>query len=189
MSIRVKWMLPILAAFFFSGLSSMVNGQAGEPLAPFDDEPTAAIDVNVVNLPARIPWSARWEITATGLNKSIEVLTYPEEFPDETYMAVVETISYRVEIPSGQGINLRFCFNGGDIGPFTVYVPRVSPWRMGSKDVYADTVQVRVYAGGGEWEGEAMKAYLSRDSNYGYAELTVNAMGYFLPKDSPTLAP
>jgi len=58
-----------------------------------------------------------------------------------------------------------------------------------STGIYADTLQVRVYAGGGSMEGEAVKAYLTRDSCYGHVDFTVNVMGYFLPEDSPTLAP
>jgi hypothetical protein len=189
MSIRVEWMLPLLAAFLLLGAPQSAAGQADEPTPPAEATDIEATDVNVVNTPVRIPWTAKWNITASGFNKSMEVLTYPDEFPDEGYIAVVETISYRVEVPTGQNINLRFCFDGGDIGPFTLYPPHVSPWPMGSTDVYADTIQVRVYAGGGDLAGNAMKAYLARNSNYGHVDFTVNAMGYFLPQDSPTLAP
>ena len=189
MSIRVEWMLPVLAAFLLLGAPQNATGQSDSPSPPPGAGALDASDVNVVNTPVRIPWTAKWNITATGFNKSIDVLTFPDEFPGEDYIAVVETISYRVEVPSGQEINLRFCFNGGDIGPFTVYLPHVSPWPMGSTDIYADTIQVRVYAGGGSMEGEAVKAYLSRNTSYGYADFTVNVMGYFLSEDSPTLAP
>jgi len=182
-------MLPLLAAFLLLGTPQMAAGQVDEPIPPPDAAVADAADVNVVNTPVRIPWTAQWNVTVTGFNKSIDVLTYPDEFPDEGYLAVIETISYRVEMPSGQFLNLRFCFNGGDIGAFTVYPPSVSPWPMGSKDVYSDTIQVRVYAGGGDLVGNAMKAYMSRSSNYGLADFTVNVMGYFLPEDSPTLTP
>ena len=189
MSIRVESMLPILAAFLLLGTPPVALGQVEDPAPPPETGVPEATDVNVVNAPVRIPWTTQWEVNVTGFNKSIEVLTYPDEFPDEAYIAVIETISYKVQVPGGQNINLRFCFDGGDIGPFTVYPPYVAPWPRGSTDVYSDTIQVRVYAGGGDLVGNAMKAYLSRSSNYGYAEFTVNVMGYFLPQDSPTLAP
>jgi len=178
-----------MAAFLLVGTPLSATGQVDVRMPPADGAEVDAADVNVVNAPVRIPWAAHWNVTVTGFNRSIEVLAYPDEFPDEGYLAVIETISYKVEVPSGQDLNLRFCFNSGDIGPFTVYPPRVSPWPMGSTDVYADTIQVRIYAGGGDWVGNAMKAYMSRASNYGQADFTVNVMGYFLPQDSLTLAP
>jgi hypothetical protein len=188
MLIKAKLMLPLLAACLLPGFSSFAADPA-EPVSAVDVNVVNTADVNVVNMPQRIPWSANLSVTATGYNTSVEILKFPDEFPDDSYLVVIETVSYRVEVPEGQKINVRFCFNGGDIGPFTAYMPYVAPWPEYSTDTYADTVQMRVYAGGGSFSGNAMKAYLSRDSNQGYAEFSVNVMGYFLPQDSPTLSP
>jgi hypothetical protein len=188
MLLKAKLILPFLAASLLPGFALFAADPVELPSIP-DVNVVNTPDVNVVNTPQRIPWSANWSITATGLNKSLEILKFPDEFPDESYLVVIETVSYRVEVPRGQHINVRLCFNGEDTGPFTAYMPHVSPWSDYSTDTYADTVQMRVYAGGGSFSGDAIKAFLSRDSSAGSAEFTVNVMGYFLPQDSPTLSP
>jgi hypothetical protein len=188
MPIKAKLILPFLAACMLPGFPLFAADPVEPPPIP-DVNVLNTPDVNVVNTPQRIPWSANWGVTATGYNKSLEILKFPEEFPDESYLVVIETVSYRVEVPKGQKIDIRFCFQGEDVGPFTAFMPHVSPWSDDSSDTYADTVQMRVYAGGGSFSGDAVKAYLTRDSNAGSAEFTVNVMGYFLPQDSPTLSP
>ena len=189
MPIKAKLMLSLLAACLLPGFGLAQVTNPAEPIPPTDVNVVNTPDVSVVNTPQRIPWSANWTVTATGLNKSIEILNFPDEFPDDSYIVVIETVSYQVQVPAGQRINVRFCFDGGDIGPFTAYMPYVPPWSEYSTDTYSDTVQMRIYAGGGTFTGSAMKAYMSRDSNQGSAEFTVNVMGYFLPQDSASLAP
>lgn len=189
MLFKAKLMLLVPAACLFTLFSAAATAQSTEPAVASDVNVVNTPDVNVVNTPTRIPWSAQWNVTATGFNKSIEILTFPDDFPDDSYLLVIETISYQVEMPKGQKINLRFCFDGGDIGPFTVFMPQVAPWNDYATATYADTAHMRIYAGGGDFSGPAMKAYFSRDSSTGFADFTVNAMGYFLPQDSPSLAP
>jgi hypothetical protein len=188
MPLKAKLILPFLAASLLPGFALFAADPVESPSIP-EVNVVNTPDVNVVNTPQRIPWSANWSITATGFNKSLEILKFPDEFPDDSYLVVIETVSYRVEVPRGQHINVRLCFNGEDTGPFTAYMPHVSPWSDYTTDTYADTVQMRVYAGGGSFSGDAIKAFLSRDSSAGNAEFTVNVMGYFLPQDSPTLSP
>ena len=169
MSIIFIRILPALAAVLILGYSTPSAAESNTVL-------------QTVTFPTEIiPFSRTETVEIGGHNTSVQILNCPEDFPGESYLAVVETISYRAEMPSGQRMHLRFEFNGGTLDPFILYMPEASAWPGYGSDAYVDTRQVKIYAGGGSFEGEALHAHFSRDASWGIAELTISVMGYFMP--------
>lgn len=177
MSITFIRILPLLAAVLMLAYptSSAAESTAVSQAAAFPTE--------------IIPFSRSETVEISGHNASVQILNFPDDFPGESYIAVVETISYRAEMTSGQRMHLRFVSDGGDFDPFILYMPEATAWPGYGVDAYVDTRQVKIYAGGGSFEGEALHAHFSRDANWGAADLTISVMGYFMPLAEADPAP
>lgn len=170
MSIKTICTQLLTAVFVFANCPLAANDSVSNPA-------THAIDTTEM-----IPWNATASVTFSGRNRSLDVLMFPADFPDESHLAVIEAVSYEATVPRGQTIRVRVELYGGDLADFRFFMPPVPAWHDGTKDIFADTQQVRGYAGGGDLDGEAIHAYISRDSSAGEAELTVYASGYFVPQ-------
>lgn len=177
MSITFIRILPVLATVLILGY-------------PTSSAAESSAVAQIVAYPTEIiPFSRSETVEISGHNTSVQILNFPDDFPGESYIAVVETISYRAEMPSGQRMHLRFEFDGGDLDPFILYMPEATAWPGYGVDAYIDTRQVKIYAGGGSFEGDALHAHFSRDANWGGADLTISVMGYFMPLAEADPAP
>jgi len=150
-------------------------------------------DVNVVNTPVRIPWSATISTTAQDGDKgdSLTFLSFPDDFP-ENHMVVVEAFSYNVKVPNGQSVRVVFFVQGSDDNrPMSLHMPQVGGYPISSTHTeFVDNASFRAYSRNEPpTSGLAVQAIMRRNSDVGQVPWTVSASGYFLPLDSPTLAP
>lgn len=177
MSITFMHLLPALAAALMLGYPAASTAESNTV------SQAVAYPIEI------IPFSRSETTEISGHNGSVQILHFPDDFPGESYVAVVETISYKAEMPTGQKMHLRFEFDGGEFDPFILYMPQASAWPGYGSDAYIDTQQVKIYAGGGSFEGEALHAHFSRDPSGGVADLTLSVMGYFMPLAQANPAP
>lgn len=150
----------------------------------------STVDANIVNTPERIPWSTSMNAQTDGNDYyNFWLMTYPGDYPEGSIL-VIESFSYIADLPPGEKVSVSLLTQGGgELGVFRLSMPQTTGISFGSKDVYQDNVSIRAYAGGEEYVGSSVNVHFDMTSTSTYYDLEINLSGYFVPEDSPSLAP
>ena len=150
----------------------------------------STVDVNVINTPARIPWSFSRNATTDGnAYKNFWFMNYPDDYPEGTIL-VIETFSYSADLPPGENVSVMLTTQGGgELRVFDLNMPQTTGISLGGVDVYQDHASVRAYAGGEGYIGDSVSVKFQMTSSTTGYDLEISLSGYFIPEDSPSLAP
>jgi hypothetical protein len=150
----------------------------------------STVDANIINTPERIPWSETWSKATNGEDYvNFWLMDYPDDFPEGTIL-VIESFSYSAPLPPGVKVSVRLTTTGGgELGVFRWRMPIATGITLDGLDVYQDSASMRAYAGGTGETGDSVNVAFSMTAAVTNYEVSVSLSGYFVPEDSPSLAP